>query len=553
MKLIKGVLCILSVLMFASTIYNIMGQFAALGQQIAFIPIIIKAMLAWPLTFGVIYRENSALLKQNTILFIQACMYALTIIFTLVTARMLKRDRLNWLLLSIAFPQVAPIILCFLRKIIKDRFAGCIKSLLFIYGGVSLAAIAGSDYFHIITFLGFLGFCSSISKLLPVKAIVILSAISSFFLLYDTLLKMPRAIFNAEHMNAYRFIVSGLVQWPAVLVHYVIHFRSLSQISFWGFSGVALYFFSFYLVRRLLEEKKEARLLWNSGNLLFPFLVPNILGLLPKREKKRETGAYATGLILIVYSLYIYQMVGFLHLVLPAFGGFTIIVVNMLRKLPPKALRISAAVTGVILLAYSIFNFIRTFPFMRIVSVQTILVFFDLPVCNISRVLSMNFTKTFPLQQWIVLGVLILAIMLSIALASKLNRSTWNWGFFSFFLPFVAMNILPYVKARKGKFYHRPFFFMLMLTGALCVLAFQISWFYALVGAGFFGMFAAGPKAPASHSGSGPSYGSYRSYSTFSSKSCGACGRPVSSFAHVGQHCPHCGVHWGYENMTRRY
>jgi hypothetical protein len=557
MKIIKGALFVLSVLMFVSTLYNIISQLATPGQHRALLSIAMKAMLAWPLAFGCIYRESSALLGQNTILFIQICVYALTIIFAFVTAWMLKRDRLNWLLLSIAFPQMAPVVLCFLKNKGVDRFAGCIKSLLFIYGGAFLAVVTGSDYVYIIAFLGFLGLFNSISKLLTLRAVIILSAISSLFLLYDTLFKMPRVIFTAEPMNAYVFIGSGLVQWPVVLVHPIIHFRSLSQISFWVFAGVASYLFSFYLVRRLLEEKREAALLWISANLLLPFLAPNILGLLPKNEIKRKTGAFVTGLILIVYSIYIYQVVGSIYLFLPAFLGFTIIIVDWLRKLPQKALRVGTAVTGAILLAYSIFNLKSALPFFKTVSVQTLLLFFDLPVHSISRILHMNFMETFPLPQWLVLGVLILAIMLSVALAGKLNRSAWNWGFFSFFLPFIAANILPYLKAREGKFYHRPFFFMLMLTGILCVLAFHIPWFFIAAGVGFFGMLSAGPKAPVTHSASSStsynSSSSYGSYSTYSSKSCSACGRPVSSFAHAGERCPHCGVYWGSERTTTRY
>ncbi|MDX9722413.1 MAG: hypothetical protein RBU37_16835 [Myxococcota bacterium] len=36
----------------------------------------------------------------------------------------------------------------------------------------------------------------------------------------------------------------------------------------------------------------------------------------------------------------------------------------------------------------------------------------------------------------------------------------------------------------------------------------------------------------------------------FVHKTCGSCGKPVSSSAQVGDTCEHCGVRWGYENVT---
>ncbi len=38
-----------------------------------------------------------------------------------------------------------------------------------------------------------------------------------------------------------------------------------------------------------------------------------------------------------------------------------------------------------------------------------------------------------------------------------------------------------------------------------------------------------------------------------SSKSCGSCHKAVSSYAEVGDYCPHCHVRWGYENTTTSY
>lgn len=35
------------------------------------------------------------------------------------------------------------------------------------------------------------------------------------------------------------------------------------------------------------------------------------------------------------------------------------------------------------------------------------------------------------------------------------------------------------------------------------------------------------------------------------SKNCGKCGGVVSSFAGIGERCPHCGVIWGNERTTR--
>lgn len=34
-------------------------------------------------------------------------------------------------------------------------------------------------------------------------------------------------------------------------------------------------------------------------------------------------------------------------------------------------------------------------------------------------------------------------------------------------------------------------------------------------------------------------------------KRCGDCGGAVSSGAHAGQYCPHCGVHWGFESSSK--
>ena len=43
------------------------------------------------------------------------------------------------------------------------------------------------------------------------------------------------------------------------------------------------------------------------------------------------------------------------------------------------------------------------------------------------------------------------------------------------------------------------------------------------------------------------------SLSAQSSKSCGSCHKAVSSYAEVGDYCPHCHVRWGYENTTTSY
>jgi len=43
------------------------------------------------------------------------------------------------------------------------------------------------------------------------------------------------------------------------------------------------------------------------------------------------------------------------------------------------------------------------------------------------------------------------------------------------------------------------------------------------------------------------------SLSAQSSKSCGSCHKAVSSYAKVGDYCPHCHVRWGYENTTTSY
>lgn len=102
----------------------------------------------------------------------------------------------------------------------------------------------------------------------------------------------------------------------------------------------------------------------------------------------------------------------------------------------------------------------------------------------------------------------ILSTIIVVLLARKLKRSAVGWGIFSFFLPYIACLILPFLK--EGDPVKRR------------------SW-WEPIGSG------------------GNQWGSYNT-TEWSQKTCGACGREVPPDSHSGQRCPHCGAYWGAEN-----
>ncbi len=113
----------------------------------------------------------------------------------------------------------------------------------------------------------------------------------------------------------------------------------------------------------------------------------------------------------------------------------------------------------------------------------------------------------------------IMAVVITVILAGKLNRSFFGWFVFSLLLPWLSCFIIAFLNENE---YDRSNGFN-----------YESSWY-----------------------NNDDGYSSYRSSSYdstyLSDKSCSACGRSVSLSSLAGQRCPHCGAYWSDERRIIR-